>query len=128
MPAIFLSLLSMIPAHGYHGEKRKLNKRQSFQPAIFLSLLSMIPAHGYHTEKRKLNKRQSFQYCKGFENMECLGIFFSLLSMLPAWYDWEKRKLKKRQGFTDFKGFENGIPDHIFLFSFHDTCTVEKIF
>jgi hypothetical protein len=44
--------------------------------------------------------------------------------MLPAWYDWEKRKLKKRQGFTDFKGLENGIPDHIFLFSFHDTCTV----
>ncbi len=50
--------------------------------------------------------------------------FFSLLSMIPARYHWEKRKLNKRQGSTDCKGFENGIPDHIFLFSFHDTCTV----
>ncbi len=29
-----------------------------------------------------------------------------------------------RQGFTNCKGFENGVPDHIFLCSFHDTCTV----
>jgi hypothetical protein len=55
--------------------------------------------------------------------MECLTIFFSLLSMIPARYHWEKRKLNKRQGFTDCKGFENGVPDHIFLSSFHDSCT-----
>jgi hypothetical protein len=55
--------------------------------------------------------------------MECLTIFFSLLSMIPAWYHWDKRKLNKRQGFTDCKGFENGMPDHIFLSSFHDSCT-----
>jgi hypothetical protein len=55
--------------------------------------------------------------------MECLTIFFSLLSMTSARYHWEKRKLNKRQGFTNCKGFENGMPDHIFLSSFHDTCT-----
>jgi hypothetical protein len=32
-------------------------------------------------------------------------------------------KLNMRQGFTDCKGFENGVPDHIFLSSFHDSCT-----
>jgi hypothetical protein len=32
-------------------------------------------------------------------------------------------KLNMRQGFTDCKGFENGMPDHVFLSSFHDTCT-----
>ncbi len=35
----------------------------------------------------------------------------------------KKRKLNKRQGFTDCEGFENGMPDHIFLSSFHDSCT-----
>ncbi len=55
--------------------------------------------------------------------MECLTIFFSVLSMIPSRYHWEKRKLNKRQGFTDCKGFENGVPDHIFLSSFHDSCT-----
>ncbi len=30
-------------------------------------------------------------------------------------------KLKERK--KDCKGFENGVPDHIFLSSFHDSCT-----
>jgi len=56
--------------------------------------------------------------------MECLTIFFSLLSMIRAHgIMGGKMKLNMRQGFTDCKGFENGMPDHVFLSSFHDTCT-----
>jgi hypothetical protein len=40
--------------------------------------------------------------------MECPGIFFFLLSMIPARYHWEKRKLNIGQGLTQCKGFENG--------------------
>jgi hypothetical protein len=38
----------------------------------------------YHGEKRKSNMRHGFLYCKGFEKMECMSIFLSLLSMIPA--------------------------------------------
>ncbi len=53
----------------------------------------------YHGEKRKLNMRHGFPYCKGFEKMECPGIFFSLLSMIPARYHWEKKETKQKAGF-----------------------------
>ncbi len=53
----------------------------------------------YHEEKRKLNMRQGFPYCKGFEKVECPGIFFSLLSMIPARYHWEKKETKQEAGF-----------------------------
>jgi hypothetical protein len=55
--------------------------------------------------------------------MECLTIFFSLLSVIPARYHWEKKETKLKAGFYWLEGFENGMPDHIFLSSFHDSCT-----
>jgi len=43
--------------------------------------------------------RHGFPYCKGFEKLECPGIFFSLLSMIPAGYHWEKKETKQKAGF-----------------------------
>ncbi len=68
---------------------------------IFFSLFSMILAHGIMGGVGgQGNTRQGFQHCKGFEKMECPGIFFFLLSMIPARYHWEKRKLNMGQDFT----------------------------
>jgi hypothetical protein len=69
----------------------------------------MILAHGIMGGGGGQGKTgQGFQHCKGFEKMECPGIFFFLLSMIPARYHWEKRKLNIGQGLTQCKGFENG--------------------
>jgi hypothetical protein len=44
--------------------------------------------------------RQGFLYCKGFEKMEWLTIFLSLLSMIPAHGIRGKKEIKYEAGFS----------------------------
>ncbi len=87
---------------------------------IFLSSFhdSCTQYHGEGGEQG--NTWQGFQHCTGLEKMECPGIFFpwylhGIIGKKGNWI-WARVLLS-------VKVLKNGMRDHIFLSSFHDSCT-----